>query len=174
MEIRHNKKIFLAACLALATCFSSGLAFAEAKIGIINIERVMRDSDPAKKAMKKLEKEFEKRGQDLEKLRVQAQKLQEDLEKNGVTFSESTRKSKERELADATRDFQRKQRELNEDFNARRNEELQAVVDRTNKAIRAIAEKEGYDLILQEAAYVNPRVDITDKVIKTLADPAGK
>lgn len=149
-------------------------AQAEGKIGIINTEKVMRDSDPAKKAMKKLEKEFEKRGQDVEKLRVQAQKMQEELEKNGLTLSEAQRKVKERELADASRDFQRKQRELNEDFNARRNEELQAIVDRANKAIRSIAEKEGYDLILQEAAYVNPRVDITEKVIKALAEPVAK
>lgn len=153
---------------------ASASALAEGKIGIINTEKVMRDSDPAKKAMKKLEKEFEKRGQDVEKLRVQAQKMQEDIEKNGLTLSEAQRKAKERELADASRDFQRKQRELNEDFNARRNEELQAIVDRANKAIRTIAEKEGFDLILQEAAYVNPRVDITDKVIKALAEPAAK
>lgn len=156
----------VALCLAVVPAFAS----AEGKIGVINIERVLRDSDPAKKAMKKLEKEFEKRGQDVEKLRLQVQKMQEDMERNSVTLSETQRKAKERELADANRDFQRRQRELNEDFNARRNEELQGVVDRTNKAIRAIAEKEGYDLILQEAAYLNPRVDITDKVIKSLAE----
>jgi len=166
-------KIMKKILLAMSVCMLAfaGQAQAEGRIGVINIEKVMRDSDPAKKAMKKLEKEFEKRGQDLEKLRLQAQKLQDDLEKNGVTLAEAARKAKERELADASRDFQRKQRELNEDFNARRNEELQGVVDRANKAIRSIAEKEGFDLILQEAAYVNPRVDITEKVIKILAEP---
>ncbi|MCK9285073.1 MAG: OmpH family outer membrane protein [Rhodocyclaceae bacterium] len=152
---------------------AGGSAFAEGKVGVINIERVMRDSEPAKRAMKKLEKEFEKRGQDLEKLRQQAQKMQEELEKNGATLAESQRKARERELADLSRDFQRKQRELNEDLNARRNEELQGVVDRTNKAIRAIAEKEGYDLVLQEAAYFNPHIDITEKVIKALAEPVA-
>jgi len=166
---KFMKKILLA--MSVCMLVFAGQAQAEGRIGVINIEKVMRDSDPAKKAMKKLEKEFEKRGQDLEKLRLQAQKLQEDLEKNGVTLAEAARKTKERELADASRDFQRKQRELNEDFNARRNEELQGVVDRANKAIRSIAEKEGFDLILQEAAYVNPRVDITEKVIKILAEP---
>mgnify|MGYP000951287496 CR=1 FL=1 len=161
---------FAVICATLVLASQS--AFADSKVGAINIERVMRDSEPAKRAMKKLEKEFEKRGQDLEKLRQQAQKIQEEIEKNGPTMAEAQRKTKERELADASRDFQRKQRELNEDLNVRRNEELQAVVDRTNKAIRAVAEKEGYDLVLQEAAYINPHVDITDKVIKLLADPA--
>jgi outer membrane protein len=149
-------------------------AYAESKVGAINIERVMRDSEPAKRANKKLEKEFESRGKDLEKLRVQGQKMQEELEKSGASMAEAQRKTKERELADLNREFQRRQRELNEDFNARRNEELQGIVERANKAIRAIAEKEGFDLILQEAAYVNPRVDITEKVIKSLADSAAK
>lgn len=163
-------KKFLLCVVASAITLVPAFAQAEGKIGVINTERVLRDSDPAKKAMKKLEKDFEKRGQDVEKLRVQVQKMQEELERNAVTWSETQRKAKERELADANRDFQRRQRELNEDFNARRNEELQGVLDRTNKAIRTIAEKEGYDLILQEAAYLNPRVDITDKVIKALAE----
>lgn len=166
------KKMLVVVFTALAV-LAGGSAFAEGKVGVINIERVMRDSEPAKRAMKKLEKEFEKRGQDLEKLRQQAQKMQEELEKNGATLAESQRKARERELADLSRDFQRKQRELNEDLNARRNEELQGVVDRTNKAIRAIAEKEGYDLVLQEAAYFNPHIDITEKVIKALAEPVA-
>ena len=143
---------------------------AEGKVGVINLDRVLRESDPAKRSMKKLEKEFDKRGQDLEKVRQQAQKLQEDLDKNGPTLSDAQRKVHERELADASREFQRRKRELDEDLNQRRNEELQAIIDRANKAVRTIAEKEGYDVIFQEAAYFNPHVDITEKVIKALAD----
>ena len=163
------KSAFVSLYVVLITLVSLP-AWAESKVGVINIERVMRDSEPAKRAMKKLEKEFEKRGQDLEKMRQQAQKMQEDLEKNGVAMGDTPRKSKEMELAALSLEFQRTQREMNEDLNVRRNEELQGVVDRTNKAIKAIAEKEGYDLVLQEAAYINPHVDITDKVIKALAD----
>lgn len=146
---------------------------AEIKVGVINTERVMRDSEPAKKAMKKLEKEFEKRGQELERTRLQLQKLQEDMEKNAVTMADSDRRAKEREFADLSREFQRRQRELNEDVNARRNEELQSVVERANRAIRAIAEKEGFDLIVQEAVYASPRVDVTDRVIKALSEAAA-
>lgn len=164
----------IAAVIALVSY--SALAAAEIKVGVINTERVMRDSDPAKKAMKKLEREFEKRGQDLERTRQQLQKMQDDMEKNAVTMSESDRRAKEREFADLSRDFQRRQRELNEDLNARRNEELQSVVERANKAIRSLAEKEGFDLIVQEAVYASPRVDVTDRVIKALSEaaPAGK
>ena len=160
---------------ALTSVLLAASAFAEAeiKVGVMSTERVMRDSDPAKKAMKKLEKEFEKRGQEMEKTRQQLQKMQDEMEKNGVSTADAERKVKEKDFADLSREYQRKQRELNEDVNSRRNEELQSVVERTNKAIKAIAEKEGFDLIVQEAVYASPRVDITDRVIKALSDSAS-
>ncbi len=160
---------------ALTSVLLAASAFAEAeiKVGVMSTERVMRDSDPAKKAMKKLEKEFEKRGQEMEKTRQQLQKMQDEMEKNGVSTADAERKAKEKDFADLSREYQRKQRELNEDVNSRRNEELQSVVERTNKAIKAIAEKEGFDLIVQEAVYASPRVDITDRVIKALSDSAS-
>ena len=160
----------IAAIIALVAI--PAVADAEIKVGVINTERVMRDSDPAKKAMKKLEKEFEKRGQDLERTRQQLQKMQDEMEKNSVTMSDTDRRAKEKEFADLSREFQRRQRELNEDLNARRNEELQSVVERANRAIRAIAEKEGFDMIVQEAVYASPRVDVTDRVIKALSEAA--
>jgi outer membrane protein len=149
-------------------------AAAEVKIGVINMERVMRESEPAKKASSKLEKEFKKRSQELDKSRQQVQAMQEDLEKNGVTMAEAARAAKSKELADISREMQRTQREYNEDLNARRNEELQSIVERTNVVIRSLAEKDGIDLIVQEAVYASPRVDITEKVIKALSEPATK
>lgn len=157
----------------LVTAISLGIATgvnAQSKIGFVNSERVLREAPPAVKAQKKLEKEFEKRDQDLQKLAKQLQGLQENLEKNGVTMSDGDRKSKEREFNEATREFQRRQREFREDLNQRRNEELATVLERANKAIREIAENEKYDAILQDAIYISPRVDLTEKVIKALAD----
>ena len=105
----------------------------------------------------------------------QIRKLQETLEKNAVTMSASERRNKEREFGELSKDFQRKQRELREDGNQRRNEELAAVIERANRAIKIIAESEKYDIIFQEAVYASPRIDITEKVIKALDDkPAGK
>jgi outer membrane protein len=65
---------------------------------------------------------------------------------------------------------QRLQREFREDLNLRKNEELAIVLERANKTIQTIAEAEKFDLILQEAVYRNPKIDITDKVIQHLAD----
>jgi outer membrane protein len=85
-------------------------------------------------------------------------------------MSESDRRDKEQELARLTRELQRMQREFREDLNLRRNEEMAAVLERAQKVIQQIAEAEKFDLILQEAVYMSPRLDITDKIIKALAD----
>src|SRR5487761_2652562 len=139
----------------------SSAAAAELKIGFVNTERVFRDAAPAVRAQKKIEQEFAKRDQDIQKMAAQIRKMQEDLEKNSVTMTESDRRNKEREFG--------------EDLNQRRNEELAAVLERANRTIKAIAESEKYDIIFQEAVYASPRIDITDKVIKALDDkPAGK
>jgi outer membrane protein len=145
-------------------------AQAELKIGFINIERIIRESAPAVKAQNRLEKEFSGREQELEKMARQARTLQADIEKNGVTMGESDRQKKERELGNLNRDFQRAQREFREDFNMRRNEELASVQERATKAIGAIAEAEKYDFILQDVIYASPKVDITDRILKALAD----
>lgn len=161
--------------VALSMLIVNNGAFADVKIGFVNTERVFRDAAPAVRAQKKIEQEFAKRDKDIQKMAEQVRKMQEDLEKNSVTMSDSDRRSKERELGELSKDFQRKQREFREDLNQRRNEELAAVLDRANRAIKAIAESEKYDIIFQEAVYASPRIDITDKVIKALDDkPAGK
>jgi outer membrane protein len=143
-------------------------ALAQGKIGFVNTERIMRDSAPAQRAQKKIEGEFTKRDQELTRIADQLKRMQEDLEKNAMTQSESQRRTKERELADLDRDFQRKRREFQEDLNQRRNEELAQVLEQANRAIRALAEQEKYDIIFQDAVYANPRIDLTDRVIKTL------
>ena len=140
------------------------------KIGFVSTERVLREAAPAVKAQKKIEKEFLIRDQELQKMAKQMRDLKTALDKEAITLSENDRRNKERDLANLTRDFQRAQREFNEDLNLRKNEELAVVLDRANKAIQAVAEAEKFDMILQEAVYRSNRIDITDKVIKALAD----
>ncbi len=164
-----------AMALMAAAAYSVAMpAQAEVKVGFVNTERIFRDSAPAVRAQKKLEKEFEKRDQDLRRLSKQLQSLRETLDKNGMTMAEAERIGKEREFADLNREFQRKQRDLREELNQRRNEELAAVLERANKVIRQLAEAEKYDIIFQDAVYASPRIDITEKVIKALADTPGK
>ena len=140
------------------------------KIGFVNTERVFREAAPAKRAQQKLEREFAARNAELAKLEKQGRDLQGVLERDNVTMSDSVRREKERLLADASRSFQRLQRELREDLNQRRNEALAGVQESATRVINQIAEQERFDLILQEAVFASGKIDITDKVIKALAD----
>jgi len=104
----------------------------------------------------------------LNDLANQLKTLSDKFEREAPTLAESQRNARQKQLVDQDRDFQRKRREFQEDLNARKNEELQQVIERANKVVKTLAETEKYDLILQESVYVNPKHDITDKVIKAL------
>ena len=140
------------------------------KIGFVNTERVFREAAPAKRAQQALEREFSARNAELARVEKEGRDLQTELERDNVTMPESQRRDKERRLADISRDFQRRQREIREDLNMRRNEELAKVQERATRVINQIAEAEKFDLILQEAVFASGRIDITEKVIRALAD----
>lgn len=161
---RHLAKATLA-----ATLIAAAPAYAqELKIGVVNAERLLRESTPARAASQKLEAEFSKRGKEVEDLGARLKSMAERFEKDSPVMTESDRGRRQRELTELDREFQRKQRELREDFNQRRNEEMQGLVERSNRIIRQIAEQEKYDLIVQEAIYVSPRADITERVLRAL------
>lgn len=148
---------------------SAPAVFAQSKIGFVNSDRVMREAAPALRATERLEREFARRDEELQRMAADLQALQDELERSGLTMSESDRRNKERAFNDLNRDFQRKQREFREDLNQRRNEELALVLDKANAAVKKIAEDQRFDIILQDAVYASPRIDITDAVIRELA-----
>jgi outer membrane protein len=168
-ETTLKRLYLLTAVTALAISLTAHAQGADLKIGFIDADRINRESVPAERATKKLEKEFAPREQELRKMEQQIKALQGQLEKESVTMSDTDRRNKEQELGRQTREFQRLQREFREDLNLRRNEELAALFERANRVIKQIAESEKFDLIVQEAVYRSPRIDITEKVIKALA-----
>lgn len=165
--LKHCYLTFVALALWLAAAVAGA---ADLKIGFIDAERINRESAPAERASKQLEKEFAPRAQELQRREAQFKALQAQVEKESVTMSESDRRSKEQELTRLSVEIQRMQREYREDLNLRRNQELSALFERANRVIRQIAEAEKFDLILQEAVYRSPRMDITDRVLKALAE----
>jgi outer membrane protein len=164
------KHVLLTAVLAACAVPAAAQApQSSGKFGFVHTERILRDSVPAMRAQKKIEAEFQKRDRELAGIADQLKKMQAELDRDAMTMSESQRRGKEREFGELNREFQRKQREFREDLNQRRNEELAQVVEQANRVIRMIAEQEKFDIIFQEMpAYVSPRIDITDKVIKAL------
>jgi outer membrane protein len=160
------------AVVALAAVAAQPVSAQELKIGYVNSERVLREAAPAQAAQKKLEAEFGKRPREMTESEQRLKAAADKLEKDGPTLAAADRARRERELVEQDRDLQRKRREFQEDLNQRRNEELSAVVERANRAIKQIFDSEKYDLILQEVIFAGPRVDITDKVIRVLNAPA--
>ncbi|MEO7953295.1 MAG: OmpH family outer membrane protein [Polaromonas sp.] len=160
-----SHKIILGLVVALAGFSASAQEF---KVGVVNLDRIFREANSAKAAQTKLEQEFSKREKELTDLGTQLKTLSDKFEREAPTLAESQRTVRQRQLVDQDRIFQTKRREFQEDLNARKNEELQLVIERANKVVKSLAESEKYDLILQESVYVNPKHDITDKVIKAL------
>lgn len=138
------------------------------KVGVVNVLRLTNESTPAKLAQQKLEQEFSKRQKELAEQQTNLKSLSEKFERDAPTLSETQRAARQKEYTDVGRDFQRRQREFQEDVNARRNEELQLVMEKATRAVKQVADAEKYDLVLQEAVYVNSKHDITDKVLKIL------
>jgi len=172
-----SKSYSLAAGILGASLGVAGAALAQSSIGFVSLERILREAPAAQRAQKKLEQEFSQRGQELSKIADQLKKMQGNLEKNAVTMAESERQKREREFADINRDFQRRQREFNEDLAQRRKEEFETVLESANRAVRQIAEAEKLDIVFQneQVVWASTRIDITDKVIKALEDTrAGK
>lgn len=136
------------------------------KFGYVNTERIYREASPSLSIQKKLDKEFNGRRNELQKMEARGKELQSLLSRGNLSIEE--RKRYEREYASLDRDWRARTRELAEDFNQRRNEEFASVQERANQLLKQIAEQGQYDLILQDAVYVNPKYDLTDTLLKAL------
>lgn len=142
---------------------------ADFKVGYVQVDKLLQEAPQTAETGKKLEKEFSPRSLELEKLQKQIRDLESQLDHDRSNTSEADRRLKERQLNNMRLEFQSKQRELREDINLRKNEELAVLQERINKAVQTIAESEGYDLVAYSGvAYASKRIDITDKVLKLL------
>ncbi|HOF31673.1 MAG TPA: OmpH family outer membrane protein [Burkholderiaceae bacterium] len=170
-SFRHLRSLALVVS-AVACCVP--VQAQDFKAGFVNTDRIFREANSAKAAQAKLEQEFSRREKDIIELGNSIKAMSEKYERDAPTLSESQRVSRQKQLVEQDRDLQRKRREFQEDLNARKNEELQQVLERANRVVKQVAESEKYDAIFQEAVYINPKHDITDKVIKALNAGTGK
>jgi len=165
--IQTLRQLLVASCVAASSLALPALA-EDFRVGFVNTDRIFREANTAKAAQTKLEQEFSKREKDINDLANTLRTTTERFEREAPTLSESQRQTRQKQLIDQNRDLDRKRREFQEDLAARKNEELQQVLERANRVVRQVAEAEKYDLVIQEAVYINPKHDITDKVIRAL------
>jgi len=163
--MRYLQK-FLAVAIATAAIQVNA---AELKVGYVQVDKILQEAPQTSESGKKLEREFSPRSQELDRMAKQIKDIEAALDKDALTISEADRRNKERDVQNLKIEFQRKQRELREDINLRKNEELGALQDRVNKAVQTVSEAEGYDLVVYSGvAYASKKIDITDKVLKAL------
>ena len=169
-ELNQKFKTFVfAGFLALTTSLSTSISAAELKVGYVQVDKILQEAPQTAESGKKLEREFSPKSQELERMQKQIRDIEAALDKEGVTLSETERRNKERDASNLKIEFQRKQRELREDINLRKNEELASLQDRINAAVKTVSEADGYDLVVYGGvAYASKKIDITDKVLKLL------
>jgi len=139
------------------------------KIGYVVVEKVLKEAPQTAASNKKLEKEFKSRTDGLQKKVKAIQKQEKDFNKNNVTMAAAERQKAQKSIQNAKIEIQRIERELREDIDIRRREEIGKLQKKINDAIEGLAEKEKYDLILyQGVAYASKQIDITNKLIKAL------
>jgi outer membrane protein len=163
----------LAALPCAAQTGASANNASHVRVASVDAKRILEESAPAKAAYEKIAAEFRPRQQALESQGQKLKAASDAFERDAPTLSESDRVARQKALSDLDRGFQRDQRAFSEDLNARKSQELSGLLDQTNRAIRKIAEAGGYDIVVQDAYYASPRVDITDQVLKELANPSA-
>lgn len=165
---RGNRALVFAALLGASSLMAAPVAQAQTKIGYVNVERILYGSNTAKSAQAKIESEFRKRNDELERLANNLRAEIQKYDKDAPALSDSERIRRQRKLEELEADLQRKERQFQEDVNLRRNELFSDIIDKADNAIQRIAESQGYDLIITDAVTVSPKVDITDEVLKAI------
>jgi outer membrane protein len=145
-------------------------AMAQSKIAVVNFERILRESPQSKTAEKRLETEFKKKEADINDLATRLTAASQKLDKDAPVLSETQRRERQNQLADMDRELQRRQRDFRDEVGQRKQAEFAEVMNAANRAIKSIAEKEGYDAVFQDMAYFNPKIDVTDKVLKAMSE----
>jgi len=139
------------------------------KIGYVVVEKILKEAPQTAASNKKLEKEFKSRTDDLQKKVKAIQKQEKDFKKNSVTMATADLQKAQKKIQNTKIEIQRVERELREDIDIRRREEIGKLQQQINEAIEEMAKKDKYDLILyQGVAYASKEIDITDKLIKVL------
>lgn len=162
-----KKALIAAAAVAAMTAATA----ADFKVGFVDSIRILNESAPAIAAQKKLQSYFKTRQEELNRRARAWQDKHNKFNKDSALLTDTQRMTQQRDLAEGEREIVRMRRALEEEINQRKLDESQIIISRASKVIKDIAESEHYDLIVQEAVWKNPKLDITDQVIKRLNTP---
>ena len=160
--------------LACASLMAGSALAAGSKIGVVNPQKILAQSQTAVAAQKKLQKYFKPREDEVNRLVRDFKNRATKFEKDSAIMTESERLKQRNDLAESERDIARKQRALVEERNQRSNEEAQVILSQAGKIIQEIASSQCYDVISQDPVWANPKTDITEQVISRLDKKSQK
>lgn len=160
----------IAGLLVLATCQAAAQSL---KIGYVNGSRLENESALTLQAIEDIKKEFAPRERQLNDMHKQGLELQAQLENEGAKMQPAEKLAKEKKLTGMTQQFEQMRRSYAEDLEVRKRERRAQVIEQVNLVLKVIAETGKFDLIVQQAVYGSPQIDITDQVLKEIAKQAG-
>jgi outer membrane protein len=167
------KTVTLALLTIAASALPLGAAHAQAKIGVVNVARLLQEAPQAQAASQSLENEFATRRRDLENQQKDLKAREDKLTKDGAVMSETERRNAEKTLRDNQRELARKQNEFLEDLNVRRNEALGQLQRTVLQEVQTYAKSAGLDVVVADALYASASVDITNQVLAALQARKG-
>ncbi len=148
--------------------------WAELKIGVVDYGRLVEESPQAKAALESIRTEFTPRQRDLQNQQQSLKSKEDKLNKDGATMTPEQRANAEKDLRDGAREFQRKQSEVQDDFNARRNEEMSRLQKTLIEQVRVYAKAQNFDLVIADGViYTTPTIDITPAILAQLQANPG-
>jgi outer membrane protein len=151
----------------------SGAVWAELKIGYVSSKKIFDEYEGVKQAQEKFDKEVAKWRQQAAERGKEIQELREQLEKQSLLLSEERKKEIEKQLQEKMAEYYKWEQKLYQEEIQKKNTELsKPLVEKINKILEKIAEKENYDYIFDGNAgglvYAKPEYDLTDRVLKEL------
>jgi outer membrane protein len=167
------KTVTLAIVTLAASALPLAAAQAEVKIGVVNVARLLQEAPQAQAASKALESEFAGRRRELESQQAALKAREDQLQKDGATMAEAQRRNIEKEIRDGQRELARKQNEFLEDLNVRRNEALGQLQRSVMQEVQTYAQSAKLDMVIADALYASPAVDITSQVLTALKSKGG-
>ena len=161
--------------MAVATLATATPALSQVKIAYVDYGRLQEESPQAKAALDAIRNEFTPRQRELQTQQTSLKAKEEKLQKDAATMSPEQRTRAEKDLRDGLRELQRKQAEVQDDFNARRNEELSRLQRTLIEEVRTYAKAQAFDLVIADSViYSTPSVDITPAILQMLQARGGK
>lgn len=167
---RNGKSWLRCFCLLpFALCLAMPAAAQTLKIGYVNMVRIEQESPTTARSVETLKREFEPRREQIQELQKRIVATREQFEREQDKLPPADAQARGREIGDMMRQSDQMVLRFQEELEQRRRELRAAFIQEVRAAIKIVGDAEKFDVILQEAVFARPAIDITDQVIKAMA-----